>query len=214
MPKKRVLPFIILGIINSHPRITGREITNEFSTEIGDFWKASHSQIYPELKRMTSDGWISDLVTAENAKEKYYVITERGHQVLDEWLDQLVDNLPVHEDLFSLKLFFIKDQDDQRIPELISRQLLLLKKELDYLKQRQKKVFPDKNAIKNNYGHYLILTRAISRTAGQIEWLENVQLEVKASPFYSDENMKTLEERFKKYKKGSATSSHNLLEDK
>lgn len=43
---------------------------------------------------------------------------------------------------------------------------------------------------------------------------KKIPFEVKASPFYSDENMQTLEERFKKYKKGSATSSHNLLEDK
>ena len=58
MPKRRVLPFIILGIIESHPNLTGKEITQEFTTEIGDFWKASHSQIYPELKRMLADGWI------------------------------------------------------------------------------------------------------------------------------------------------------------
>lgn len=43
---------------------------------------------------------------------------------------------------------------------------------------------------------------------------KKIPFEVKASPFYSNENMKTLEERFKKYKKGAATSSHNLLEDK
>lgn len=40
MPKKRILPFIILGIINNRPYITGREITAEFETEIGDFWRA------------------------------------------------------------------------------------------------------------------------------------------------------------------------------
>ena len=37
MPKRRVLPFIILGIIESHPNLTGKEITQEFTTEIGDF---------------------------------------------------------------------------------------------------------------------------------------------------------------------------------
>ena len=175
MPKKRILPFIILGIINNHPQITGREITAEFATEIGDFWKASHSQVYPELKRMFNDGWIYDSKSKNNAKERYYTITAQGHEILNKWLDQLVTDLPIHEDLFSLKLFFIKDQHDERIPQLIVRQLILLKKELNYLEQRRQTVFANEKTIQNNYGHYLILTRAISRTQGQIQWLEETQ---------------------------------------
>ena len=174
MPKKRILPFIILGIINNRPHITGREITAEFETEIGDFWRASHSQIYPELKRMVNDDWIAASTSQENAKERYYQITSEGQEVLNNWLDQLVTDLPIHEDLFSLKLFFIKDKNDKRIPHLINRQLLLLEKELKYLQQRLKQVFPNKTAIKTNYGHYLILTRAISRTKGQIAWLKEI----------------------------------------
>ena len=50
MPKKRILPYIILGILDQNPGSTGKFITNQFKNEIGEFWKASHSQIYPELK--------------------------------------------------------------------------------------------------------------------------------------------------------------------
>ena len=49
MPKKRVLPYIILGILKQNPGFTGKEITYQFKNEIGEFWKASHSQVYPEL---------------------------------------------------------------------------------------------------------------------------------------------------------------------
>ena len=174
MPKKRILPFIILGIINNRPHITGREITAEFETEIGDFWRASHSQIYPELKRMVNDDWIAASTSQENAKERYYQITSEGQEVLNNCLDQLVTDLPIHEDLFSLKLFFIKDKNYKLIPQLINRQLLLLEKELKYLQQRLKQVFPNKTAIRTNYGHYLILTRAISRTKGHIAWLKEI----------------------------------------
>ncbi|MBB1079230.1 PadR family transcriptional regulator [Limosilactobacillus sp. STM2_1] len=175
MPKKRILPFIILGIINNHPQITGREITAEFDTEIGDFWRASHSQVYPELKRMVNDGWIYDATSKDNAKERYYTLTDEGREILNKWLGQLVTDLPVHEDLFSLKLFFIKDKHDKRIPQLIARQLVLLKKDLKYLMQRRQTVFPNEKTIQNNYGHYLILARAISRTQGQIQWLKDTQ---------------------------------------
>lgn len=42
---------------------------------------------------------------------------------------------------------------------------------------------------------------------------KKIPFEVKASPFYSEENIKTLEERYKKYKNGSSISKHELLED-
>ena len=55
MPKKRILPYIILKILDQNPGLTGKFITNQFKNEIGEFWKASHSQIYPELKKLTKE---------------------------------------------------------------------------------------------------------------------------------------------------------------
>ena len=172
MPKERILPFIILGIIDNHPKITGREITNEFNTEIGDFWKASHSQIYPELKRMLADNWIKVTMNPDNAKEKFYDLTSEGKEVLNHWLTQAVTKLPSHQDLFSLKLFFIKKANDPRIKDLLVQQIKLLKDDLEHLLERKKLIFAEQAAIDNHYGHYLILTRAISRTEGQIKWLK------------------------------------------
>nr|WP_225395489.1 hypothetical protein [Limosilactobacillus reuteri] len=60
------------------------------------------------------------------------------------------------------------------MPQLINRQRSLLEKELKYLQQRLTLVFSNKDTIKKNYGHYLILTRAISRTKGQIAWLKEI----------------------------------------
>ncbi|MDO4903049.1 MAG: PadR family transcriptional regulator [Limosilactobacillus sp.] len=178
MPKKRILPYIILGIINDRPGVTGREITTEFNTEIGDFWKASHSQIYPELSRMNADGWVAASTSKDNAKEKYYSLTDEGKRVLEEWLDQLVDTLPIHEDMFSLKMYFINDRKDKRVKELIDQQTALLQKQLAYLKQRQQLVFPNPSSIDAHFGHYLILSRGISRTEGQLDWLATIKKDI------------------------------------
>lgn len=175
MPKRRILPYIILGIVANQPGITGRKISDEFKNEIGDFWKASHSQVYPELRRMVGDQWLEDRETANNAKEKYYYLTNTGKNILNRWLAESVNEVPVHQDMFSLKLFFINSIDDPKIGQLIKDQLQLLTDELEHLKQRLTTVFPNQQAINQHYGHYLILTRAISRTAGQIEWLKQQQ---------------------------------------
>lgn len=57
MPKDRILPHIILGIVATcNRRVTGTEITDFVQRNLGEFWQVAHSQVYPELKRMTQDG--------------------------------------------------------------------------------------------------------------------------------------------------------------
>lgn len=174
MPKKRVLPYIIMGILKQNPNSTGKELTNQFSEEIGEFWKASHSQIYPELKKMLVDEWIIGTQKENNEKEIIYSLTKKGSHQLENWIKQPITELAVSHDLFSLKLFFISDQTDPRIAELINEEKELINTQLQHLYTRKKLLFGDQTSIEKNYGHYLILTRAISRNEGQLEWLNSL----------------------------------------
>ncbi|WP_249905849.1 PadR family transcriptional regulator [Lactobacillus amylovorus] len=174
MPKKRVLPYIILGILKQNPDSTGKELTNQFQNEIGEFWRASHSQIYPELKKMLADEWITGKQKENNEKEIHYSLTKKGSELLEKWIDQPLTGLPVNQDLFSLKLFFINDKNDPRIKELISKEKALITDQLAHLQARKKLLFSDPDNVQKNYGHYLILMRAISRNEGQLEWLNSL----------------------------------------
>lgn len=173
MSQQRVLPYIILGMLSNQTDLTGRKITELFETEIGNFWKAAHSQIYPELKRMVAEGWITVHEIPTNAKERYYNIAPLGKEKLDEWILE-PNGVPQHKDLFSLKMFFLKDAKDPRIPDLIQQQINLLKRQLDILDSREALLFSDSAEVQQNYGHYLILCRAIARIRGQIEWLQQI----------------------------------------
>lgn len=53
----RVLKYAILGLLDQH-ELTGYDITKHFKDSLGQFWSAKHSQIYPELKRLTEEGFI------------------------------------------------------------------------------------------------------------------------------------------------------------
>lgn len=174
MPKQRVLPHIILGIIaSSDGKVTGKHITEYVKQDLGEFWQAAHSQIYPELKRMTKDGWVTCHPVPGNDKEKQYAMTEQGVKVLDEWLSLPNEDTPQQKDLFSIKMFFIRNRKDQRIPILIEGQIQLVDKHLRHLEERKKKLFATEEAIKGNYGHYLILKRAIARNRAQLNWLQD-----------------------------------------
>ncbi|MGT2666737.1 PadR family transcriptional regulator [Streptococcus rifensis] len=171
MSQQRILPYIILGMLANEDNLTGRQITELFKTEIGNFWKAAHSQVYPELKRMVKEQWVTVHNRPANAKERYYKITSLGQERLDQWISEPNDT-PQQKDLFSLKMFFIKDSRDPRIPLLIEAQIDILKEQLAGFLARKALLFNDREKIQENYGHYLILTRAIARCQGQIQWLE------------------------------------------
>lgn len=172
MPKKRILPYVLLGLINNKTSLSGYQISQEFKNEVGDFWHASHSQIYPELARMKDDDWI--LEDAGDGKATYYKVTETGLKVLRDWMKEPLDD---NEELFSLKLYFIQDKTDPLLKELLEQELQLKKQKIDYLEGRLQTVFGDQNKIQNNFGHYLILTRAIEREKNHAQWLdENLQV--------------------------------------
>lgn len=101
---KRILPYVIMGILLNKD-CTGKQIMDEFRFDIGEFWQSSHSQVYPELKRMEQDRWIESYSKEDNDKEIHYHLTAYGHEIINDWLMEPVDKLPVSKDLFSLKTF-------------------------------------------------------------------------------------------------------------
>ncbi|WP_443031011.1 PadR family transcriptional regulator [Streptococcus sp. X13SY08] len=168
-----MLPHIILGVMSTGDEfVLGKHIVEYFQAEVGEFWQAAHSQIYPELKRMTKDGWITVHPVPGNIKEKQYSLTDLGREKLSEWMEEPNRDTPQHRDIFSLKMFFIKKMDDERIPGMIEEQIEVLNKHLKRLEIRKDTLFSDPEFISNNYGHYLILKRAIARNRAQIAWLE------------------------------------------
>ena len=129
MPQKRILPYIILGVLQERP-LTGKEITAQFQNEIGEFWKASHSQIYPELMRMQHDNWLKITENDSDGSKKNYQITVTGDQVLSNWINDPVTELPLNRDLFSLKLFFVTKSDSKVIEKLFNDQIALISAQL------------------------------------------------------------------------------------
>ena len=170
--QKNILQYIILGMIQNGTN-TGYEIKNAFQTEIGEFWQAKHSQIYPELSKLTQKNLIDfqTEVVGTKLEKKVYSLTNDGKRVLNEWLKEPLIDLPVNKDEFVLKLYFMKSMDDKRLPEMIQQQIELHSKKLEHLKQRKQIVFSEEE-IQENYGHYLILMHAIHREEEYLNWLE------------------------------------------
>jgi DNA-binding PadR family transcriptional regulator len=142
MPKDRILPHIILGIVATcNRRVTGKEITDFVQRDLGEFWQVAHSQVYPELKRMTQDGWITCHAVPGNEKEKQYELTAKGREILEQWLAIPNESTPHQKDIFSLKMYFIEDRSDPRVSELLTYQIQVIKSICVILKNVKRNFF-------------------------------------------------------------------------
>lgn len=175
----RTLKYAILGLLNQG-ELSGYDISSQFKEELGQFWSAKHSQIYPELKKLTAEGFIEYRVVIQGTKleKKVYSITELGESELHDWLTTLKPVPTTTKDEFMLKTYFAMSMTPEEANHLFEDQIVkrqeklknLLKK-LHDLEQAKEKPW---SFSSNQIGHYLVLTRAIEREKGYIAWLEKV----------------------------------------
>lgn len=173
MAQKNILRYIILGLLAQEKR-TGYDIKKLFEGELGDFWYANHSQIYPELKHMEQDGYIqshSQMVGAKLEK-KYYELTAKGKETLGKWMNEPLGSIMPSRNEFTMKIYLLHDASNPLAKTLFANEIARHKTKLDYLQERWQELFEgNEKAQQGQYGHALILRRAIARERGYLKWL-------------------------------------------
>lgn len=83
----RTLGYAILGLL-AQEALSGYDLMGRMKGRVGNFWRAGHSQIYPELSRLEEDGYVTHRVVRQQDRpdKKVYEITARGLETLKEWV--------------------------------------------------------------------------------------------------------------------------------
>ncbi|ADK16033.1 MULTISPECIES: PadR family transcriptional regulator [Clostridium] len=171
----RTLKYAILGLINRKPS-TGYDITKEFNDALVEFWYAKHSQIYPELKKLTDEGLISyeTVIQGEKLEKKLYTITESGKKDLQKWLAEDEPLEPTPKDIFRLKAYFCDEMDTDTLLKQFKSQLDKHTERLNYLKNSMEELLKEKDISKvpsSGFGDYIVLRGAIMRENAYVDWL-------------------------------------------
>ncbi|OKP88505.1 MULTISPECIES: PadR family transcriptional regulator [Paenibacillus] len=170
----RTLKYAILGLLNNEP-MTGYDIGKEFSKDLGEFWNAKHSQIYPELKKLFDEGLIvyEIQISGEILEKKMYSITEEGKEAFLKWLKQAEPLEPTPKDVFRLRMYFSNHLDVPTRIHLLEHQLLQHQERLQHLRKNNERhqSIPPHDSV--DFGDYFILDGAILRETVTIQWLEN-----------------------------------------
>lgn len=94
------LGYAILGLLARKPR-TGYEIARSMAAPIGYMWTANHSQIYPELATLESNGLVRHRVIEGPGPRdtKRYSLTAQGRSALRQWVDSPLPEQPARSEL-------------------------------------------------------------------------------------------------------------------
>lgn len=173
----RTLKYAILGLINRKP-ITGYDITKEFNNGLVNFWYAKHSQIYPELKRLTDEGLISfeTIIQGEKLEKKLYTITDDGKKDLQKWLEKDDPLEPTPKDIFRLKVYFCDEMDNETLLRQFKKAHSKHLEKLEYLNNYMKELLKTTDISKpssKGFGDYIVLKGAIMREKTYVEWIED-----------------------------------------
>lgn len=169
----RTLKYALLGLLNQQS-MTGYQLMKHFETTLREFWSANHSQIYPELKRLTEEGMIEYEIEISGTvlEKKLYTITKAGRESFLEWLscDAPIGDTP--KDVFRLRVFYSSSLPEHERLELLENHLVRHQARLNHLKNNQKKFesIPDKST--NEFGDYLVLMGAIMREEMTCDWIK------------------------------------------
>lgn len=171
----RTLKYAILGLLMQAP-ITGYDISKAFGVGLGSFWSAKHSQIYPELKRLTEEGLVKykTVIQGEKLEKKLYEITPAGKEDFLLWLSQDQSLDPTPKDVFKLRSYYSEWLSESEYLKLLEKQIEKRSYKLDFLSARFEKFYKDTDPAAltgKERGDYLVLLGAVMREQTYLDWL-------------------------------------------
>lgn len=171
----RTLKYAILGLTMQSP-VTGYDIAKAFGPGLGSFWSAKHSQIYPELKRLTEEGLIrySVVTQGERMEKKLYEITDAGQEDFMRWLSQDPPLEPTPKDVFRLRSYYSRWLAEEDYLRLLESQIEKRTQKYSYLKERLDRSYENVDPATLTgaaRGDYMVLFGAVMREKGYLDWL-------------------------------------------
>jgi PadR family transcriptional regulator, regulatory protein AphA len=99
--------YAILGMLSICP-MSGYDIKKTIEESISNFWSESYGQIYPILKRLVAEDFVTKTVERQSGKpdRHVYELTKKGRRELRRWLGESGVAPKVQRNEFLLKLFF------------------------------------------------------------------------------------------------------------
>lgn len=176
------LPHALLTALLEQPS-AGLELARRFDRSIGFFWHATHQQIYRELGRLESAGWVEALPPETGrGRKKAYRVLPAGRKELKRWTAESHDPKPLREE-FMLRLRAEAVIGPTTLKADIERRLALHREKLALYRKLEEADFPGPDATREVQLQHLVLTAGIMFEASWVAWSEKaLQVLAQAKP--------------------------------
>ncbi len=163
------LPHALLTSIAEKPS-SGYDLARRFDKSIGYFWHATHQQIYRELARMETQGWVqSSEVEGGRAGKKQFRILPSGTTELRRWARESSEPNRQRDDMM-VKLRADAAIGPLGLVEEFERRLQLHEQELQIYRDIEKRDFSSPVLSREDKLRYLILKAGITFEESKVEW--------------------------------------------
>lgn len=155
---------------------TGYELARRFDASIGNFWKASHQQIYKVLGRMGVDGLVTSEVVTQDGRpdKKVYAITDAGRAELARFTAEPSAPEPLRS-TFAVKLRALEHGHRDAILADVRRKRAHHAERLAYYEASAERFYPDPDHLEaGDVGPYLVLRGGIIGEQTQLSWCDEI----------------------------------------
>jgi len=104
-----MIELVTLGML-MQGRMSGYDIKKITEQTIGIFYKMSYGSLYPALKRLVTEGFVTEEETNDSKNKKLYTVTDIGRQHFLEWLRE---PLKSNKREYMVKIFFYDYLDEE-----------------------------------------------------------------------------------------------------
>ena len=155
---------------------TGYDLARRFDKSIGQFWTATHQQVYKVLGRMEGDGWVDAKHVAQVGRpdKKVYSLTDDGRNELRAWLSEPAQPETTRSDL-AVKVRGMANGSVKDVLAEVRRHRERHAERLDAYERNEKHEFPDPSRLKGRKLHqYLVLRGGIMLERNAVDWCDEI----------------------------------------
>jgi PadR family transcriptional regulator AphA len=170
------LKHAILVLLEKKPG-SGYDLAQRFGSGIGNFWHATHQQVYQELKKLSAGKLVKFEVhaQAERPDKKVYRITSSGLTALKSWLKQPVKMARINSTLL-VKIYAAHLADPVALDAELQQHIVGHQQKLDEYVELEKHYFSADAATRRKHRlPYLTLRSGIRYEWYWIAWLKEVK---------------------------------------
>ncbi len=178
------LRYALLGFLSLRP-LTGYDLKRLFDTSVQHFWTADQAQIYRTLAQLAEEGLVEVRVVAQGKRpdRKEHRLTEAGLSELEAWLRSPLQSLPVREP-FLLRLFFAGRLPKEEVSALFNARRAEAEELLGELEGLLAELSVGRSGRAPDQSQRLqlaTLDNGIRHVRAELEWLESLTTQIKAS---------------------------------